>query len=94
MLYAAAAEASPDATRDGAVAGSAIGVIVEGPAGTTARWAPLRDAAGRPFRGKAEGIALALDDQTRLYVALDRDAHDEPSELCEVTLDGPWFPTG
>ena len=88
LLYTAAAEASPDATRDGAVAGSAIGVIAPWPAGTTARWAPLRDAAGRSCTAKAEGIVIAPDDPTRLYVVLDRDTHDEPSELCEVTLTG------
>jgi hypothetical protein len=91
LLYTAAAEASPDATRDGAVTGSAIGIIAPGPAGTTARWTPLCDAAGRPCTAKVEGIVLAAGGPGRLYVVLDRDAHDEPSELCEVELEGPWF---
>jgi hypothetical protein len=91
-VYTAAAEASPDATHDGLVAGSAVGVIAERAAGgTTARWAPLRDAAGAPFAGKAEGIVLAPDDPTRAYVVVDRDDYAAPSQLCEVVLGGPWF---
>jgi len=90
-VYTAAAEASPDATRDGPVAGAAIGVIAERSSGTAARWALLRDAAGEPFAGKAEGIVLAPGDPTRAYVVVDRDAYDAPSQLCEVALGGPWF---
>ena len=91
IVYTAAGEASPDATRDGAVAGSAIGVIAERSPEMAARWVLLRDATGHPFAGKVEGVAFAPGDRTRLYVVLDRDAHDEPSALCEVALDGPWF---
>jgi hypothetical protein len=91
VVYTAAAEASPDATRDGPVAGCAVGVIREAPEGVRARWALLCDDRGQPFTGKVEGIALAPDDPSRAFVVLDRDAPDEPSELCEVVLDGPWF---
>ncbi len=94
VVYTAAAEASPDATRDGPVAGCAVGVIAEGPDGIRVRWALLRDDAGEPFAGKVEGIALHPDDPTRAHVVVDRDAPDEPSELCEVVLEGPWFPAG
>jgi hypothetical protein len=91
VVYTAAAEASPDATRDGPVAGCALGVIADHPGGIEARWAPLLDDIGQPFSGKVEGIALRPDDPTRCFVVVDRDAPDVPSELCEVVLDGPWF---
>jgi hypothetical protein len=90
-VYTAAAEASPDATRDGPVAGCAVGVISEGPEGISARWALLEDEAGQPFAGKVEGVELRPDDSTRLYAVVDRDAPEVASELCEVALQGPWF---
>jgi hypothetical protein len=91
IVYTACAEASPDATRDGPVAGCAIGVIADGPEGIRARWALLRDVAGQAFAGKVEGIALRPGDPTRAYVVVDSDAPETPSELCEVALEGPWF---
>ena len=90
-LYTAAAEASPDATRDGPVAGVAVGVIAEGGGRIVARWALLRDQGGDPFMGKVEGIALRPDDPGRGYLVVDRDAHDVASELCEVVLEGAWL---
>lgn len=90
ILYTAAAEASPDTTRDGAVTGCAVGAIVEGPRGVRARWAILEDAAGSPFRGKVEGIVLHPTDPMRAHVVVDRDAPAEPAELLEVVLEGPW----
>ena len=91
LVYTAAAEASPDATRDGPVAGCAIGVIAEGPDGIQARWALLEGEAGGPFGGKVEGIALDPGDPTCAWVVVDRDAPGQPTDLCEVLLDGPWF---
>ena len=90
VLYCAAAEASPDVTRDGEVVGSAIGVIEEIDGETSARWVELldRDAARLPL--KAEGIALARPASDRLLVVVDIDAYDHPSELLEVQLEGPW----
>jgi hypothetical protein len=90
ILYSAAAEASPDATRDGAVVGSAIGVIEEHHGETTARWAELQDRDGGRLTLKAEGVALARNAPNRLLVVVDVDAHDRPSELLEVQLEGPW----
>ena len=94
IVYTAAAEASPDATRDGPVAGCAVGVIAEGPDGIRARWALLEDADGGRFDGKVEGITLRPGDPMRAHVVLDRDAPDEPAELCDVMLEGPWFTEG
>ena len=90
VLYCAAAEASPDATRDGEVVGSAIGVIEERGGDTSARWVELQDRDGTRLTLKAEGIALARDTSDRLLVVVDVDAYDRPSELLEVQLEGPW----
>lgn len=85
ILFSAAAEDSPDATRDGRVAGSAIGVIT--PDGRT-RWAPLTTADDRPFDGKVEGLLAVGAGQ--LLVVVDADDADAPSELCTVELHGGW----
>ena len=90
VLYCAAAEASPDATRDGEVVGSAIGVIEERDGDTSARWVELRDSDGARLTLKAEGVALARHALDRLLVVVDVDAYDQPSELLEVQLEGPW----
>lgn len=87
-LFSAAAEDSPDATRDGRVAGSAIGVLE---AGGRARWTLLRDTAGRPFPAKVEGVLAIPGERNRLHVVIDQDDPDAPSELCVVELTGPWF---
>lgn len=88
MLFAATAEDSPDATRDGPVAGSALGVISEH--GET-RWITLRTPDGAAFDGKVEGVALDRADPMRAFIVLDRDDPQRPSELCEVELRGPWW---
>jgi hypothetical protein len=90
VLYSAAAEASPDVTRDGDVVGSAIGVIEERDGETTARWVELQDWDGSRVPLKAEGIVLARDAPDRLLVVVDVDSHDHPSELLEVQLEGSW----
>ena len=86
VVFTATAEASPDAVRDGPVTGSVVGVIE---AGSRARWAELTDASGRPWIGKAEGIAL-VPGTRRALVVVDPDEPDQPSELCEVELSGSW----
>lgn len=89
ILYLAAAEDSPDATRDGAVAGSAIGRIVERDGALEARWTELCDADGALLALKAEGL-VAGREPGQLWVVVDHDAHDRASELCEVRLGGEW----
>lgn len=88
VLYAAAAEASPDATRDGAISGSVIGVIE--PGGLTARWTALIDETGQPFTGKVEGVALDPRERGRLIAVVDSDDHARASELLEIAIGGPW----
>ena len=90
VLYAAAAEASPDARRDGDVRGSALGVIRGGPA-ESARWTTVRDEEGHIFRGKIEGIALDKRNSHRVLAVVDSDDHTEPSELLELALSGAWW---
>lgn len=87
VLYSAAAEASPDAVRDGPVAGSAIGLLR--PDGTV-RWAPLTGSSGEVLRVKAEGLVADPASARRLLVVLDADDPSASSELCTVELDGPW----
>jgi hypothetical protein len=87
MLYSAAAEASPDATQDGPVTGSAIGVI---DATGRTRWAPLTDATGARFPGKVEGLVAEADGSSSLLVVLDADDPGTATELCTVELAGPW----
>jgi hypothetical protein len=86
VLYTAAAEDSPNAVDDGAVAGSAIGWIA--PDGSTATWAPLREADGGACREKVEGVVPARPDGTRLWVVTDADDAEAPSALCEVEVGG------
>lgn len=87
LLFSAAAEDSPDATRDGRVAGSALGVF-DGP--ERVRWAVLREPGGAPYAAKVEGLAVPPGPGGRAWVVVDRDDPDAPSELCEVELRGAW----
>jgi hypothetical protein len=84
VLYAAAAEASPDAIEDGAVTGSAIGVIGADGAG---RWAPVTRPDGTPYAGKLEGL-VATKEEGRLYVVVDADDPEAASLLGTVELKG------
>ncbi len=97
MLYTAAAEASPDASRDGYVSGSALGIVHAAldapgePPVLIARYTPLQGLDGTLSTAKVEGIALHPTHRDRVYVVVDVDAHDRPSELCEVELQGDWY---
>jgi hypothetical protein len=86
ILYSAAAEASPDATRDGAVAGSVIGVLDA--RGASGRWTRLLDERGNPVAAKVEGLAPGAG--AMLFAVVDADDHTRASELLEVHLTGPW----
>ena len=86
ILYLAAAEASPDAVQDGPVAGVALGLIPA--AGGPPRCTPLLDRVGRPFSGKAEGLAPDPRSPGTIHLVVDRDDPDAPAELCRVELEG------
>jgi hypothetical protein len=86
VYFSAAAEDSPDATRDGRVAGSVLGYLDE----HGGRWTLLQDAAGAPFEGKVEGIAFWRDRPDRLWAVVDADDPHRPADLCEIELSGDW----
>ena len=86
VLYCAAAEASPDATRDGPVTGSALGVI--NPAG--ARWTQIVDAASNPLAGKIEGLTAVTGAGDRVYAVVDADDPAAASSLLTIELRGGW----
>jgi hypothetical protein len=90
LLYLAAAEDSPDALRDGPVAGLAVGVIDAG----GARYTLLVDVDGSPVKDKAEGIVLARDPwgdaAIGAYVVVDPDSPHAPCTLMRIDLSGPW----
>jgi hypothetical protein len=85
LAFLAGAEASPDAIEDGAVAGVAIGLMTPG---EDARWALVREADGRPYLGKAEGLAPRVRgvDDGRFWAVVDRDDPDHAAELLELAL--------
>ena len=87
VLYAAAAEDSPDARRDGRVAGSVLGVIT---ADGQARHCPIADAAGTVYRAKVEGLAVSHERPRRVFALIDQDDPSAPSELCVLELSGDW----
>jgi hypothetical protein len=90
ILYTAAAEASPDAVRDGAVSGSALGYLGEQEGSRVARWTRLEGAGGESLALKAEGVAWRATHPAQAFVVMDGDSWAEASELCEVELSGFW----
>ena len=86
-LFAATAEASADATTDGVVTGSVLGVIaIDG----TSRYGMLYDAQRRPFTAKVEGVLLSQTSPAQGWLVVDADDPTAPSQLCEFELVGPW----
>jgi len=85
ILFSAAAEDSPDATSDGIVTGSALGILDHEP-----RWIELRNPDEALFTGKVEGICASREDEKRLFLVVDADDPALPCELCEVQLSGRW----
>lgn len=75
VFYLATAEDSPDTYADGAVAGSALGVLGRSAA------VPIEG-----LRVKAEGLAIAGDGVA--FVVTDADDPSLPAELCRVELEG------
>lgn len=88
LFFSATAEDSPDAYHDGPVVGSVIGIIP--PAGG-AEWSELLNPDGSRFDGKVEGLFIPPEQPQQVYIVVDRDDPDDPSELCEVELEGPWY---
>jgi len=84
FAFLAAAEASPDAVRDGEVVGTALGVVTD----DGARIGALVDEAGAPLLDKVEGLALDPREPGRAWVVVDADDPHRASELCELAVSG------
>jgi hypothetical protein len=85
LLFLAAAESSPDAVRDGAVAGVALGIIDTAGA---ARWTRLSTPDGAPFMQKAEGLLLDPTREDRAFAVIDTDDPERAAELVSIELRG------
>jgi hypothetical protein len=83
-LFSASAEADDETDY---VAGSVLGIIN----GDDARWGPVTGQDGEPFGGKMEGLSVNPEDPTHVFFVIDSDDEEQPSEVFEVELDGPWF---
>lgn len=88
LAFAASAEASPDATRDGPVAGSVLGRLDERTGATVLGRLLGRD--GAPLRDKVEGLAFDPSDAARAFAVVDSDAPDVPCVLLELALGDGW----
>jgi hypothetical protein len=88
LFFSAAAEDSPDAVTDGEVLGSVLGIFN---GQDKIRWAEVSYKDGHRFSGKIEGVAFLENNRDRVFVVVDPDSPNKPSELCEVHLMGPWF---
>lgn len=87
IAFSASAERSDDAVADGPVAGSALGLIEQGPKHSALRWTRLLEADGRPSYRKIEGLSLD-DDLCGGWLLTDPDDAARPAELCRVALAG------
>jgi hypothetical protein len=88
--FLACAEASPDATRDGPVAGVVIGRLDDRTG--EAELCTITDERGEPLLDKAEGIALDDRDPRCAWLVVDRDDPDRAAELLELQLSDGWAP--
>ncbi|MBL0171025.1 MAG: hypothetical protein IPP90_09890 [Gemmatimonadaceae bacterium] len=87
VLYSATAEQSDDASTDGPVTGSVLGVIERD---GRVRCTTITDQSGRPFCEKVEGVLRSQTSTQSVYVVVDADDPTRPSELCEIALRGRW----
>ena len=86
FLVLAAAERTDDAIEDGAVAGSALGVVVDGESERVA-WTRIVEPDGRASHRKHEGLVLD-DDGRGAWTLTDPDDANRPAELCRLRLGG------
>jgi hypothetical protein len=90
--FLACAEDSPDATRDGPVAGVVIGRLDDRE--RVAEVGVILDERGEPLLDKAEGITLDDHDPRRAWLVIDRDDATRPAELLELRLGERWTTDG
>ena len=87
IVFLASAEDSPNAIDDGAVVGTAIGLMrLDG----SIAMAPIHDEEGQPLTDKIEGVAIDPARPDRALVVVDRDDPVQPCELLVVTLPTRW----
>jgi hypothetical protein len=86
LLFLAAAEASPDAVRDGVVVGVALGIVDAGSG--SARWTRVLGGDGAPFTAKAEGLLLDRTLANRAFAVIDVDDPGRATELVDIELSG------
>lgn len=87
VMFSAVAEDSPDARRDGRVAGSVLGIIA---ADGQVRHTRITGERGIPFHGKVEGLAIDRGGRAVLYALVDDDDSDTAAELCVIEVTGSW----
>ena len=87
LVFLAAAEASPDAYRDGPVAGCAIGVLEDVGGRDVVRVGALLGEDGAPLPAKPEGVCVDPRDPSTLWIVVDPDDPARPTELLTATLD-------
>jgi hypothetical protein len=85
VLFVASAEGSPNAIDDGAVHGTALGII---DSDGNARMCHLLDEQGTLVTDKAEGIALSRTHDNHAYIVFDPDNHNVPAAIADVELRG------
>lgn len=85
IVYVAAAEASKNASDDGRVSGSVMGIL---PVTGELRQTAMTDRRGRVLREKVEGVVAVPGAIDRVYAVIDPDDPGRPSDLCEVHLSG------
>lgn len=83
ILFSASAEAGTT----GENAGSALGIID----GEDVRWSQITDENGDVFTGKIEGLSVDPANPHHVWFVIDADDPDNPSEMFEAELSGPWY---
>jgi hypothetical protein len=82
VAFLAAAEASPDVTRDGAVVGCRLGLLRPG----RVVYTDIVDGNGAAIRTKLEGLVADPADASLLWAVADEDRADQPALLCQLRL--------
>ncbi len=82
VFFSGSAEASPNATQDGPVTGSVIGVMKDEGEG---RWIEVKTSEGADYTGKIEGLVV-LPGAKSGFAIVDMDSTEIPSELLFLEL--------
>lgn len=80
--------ASAEAGATGENAGAALGIID----GEQVRWSEVLDENNDVFTAKIEGLSVDPANPHHVWFVIDADDPDNPSEIFEAELSGPWYP--